>query len=268
MLPSLKKIWRTCFGDDEKYTDMYFDGRFNAGKCIVYTDNGAPCAMTVIYNGKIMRGGKYENAYYIYGVATLAEYRKRGISTRLLEYAKNSVCGENAVLVLAPATEPLIDFYGKRGYVKSFFVKRAYWETENAKAETEKISFLPIDAVQYKQMRDTRFERDGYFAWDTDIIGYALAENEFCGGGACKIAVGGKEYAVMYYVNDDILHVQETTLTDDVLLTALNALARREGCTAVSARLDAAIVICADTAVIAMSDCGDIKNGYMNIIFE
>lgn len=265
MIPALKKIWRECFGDDEKYIDMYFDGRFKKGRCPVYTEGGVPCAMLVIYDGKIMRGGKYENAFYIYGVATLGAYRKRGISTCLLEYAQQLAAEENAVCTLAPATRELIEFYKKRGYTESFCVRYAQWNTEAGETE---IAVLPINAAEYKLLRDRRFARDGYFAWDTDIIGYALAENAFCGGNACKILIGAQEYAVMYYVNGGTLNVQETTLTDDLAYGALNALALREGCTKVSVRFCADGGDSAQVTVIAMSDSAEIKNGYMNIIFE
>ena len=265
MLSQLKNIWHECFGDDEKYIDMYFGGRFKKGRCLVYTENDIPCAMLIIYDTKIKSGGEDMPVSYIYGVATHPDYQGKGISTKLLEYAKDLISKEGGFSVLAPATKELIEFYEKRGYYKSFFVKQAEWDVSENDINAE---FSDVSAGEYKRLRDIRFDREGYISWSGDIIEYALHENHFFGGKTRKISVDGAEYAVMYYVNDGMLYVQETTLTDEVVADALNVLAKEEGCTKVSARLCANSRIDGEIKTLAMADKRLSGSGYFNIVFD
>lgn len=265
MLSQLKNIWQKCFGDDEKYIDMYFGGRFKKGRCLVYIENDVPCAMLVIYDAKIKISGEYMPVSYIYGVATHPEYQGRGISTKLLEYARELISAEGGFSVLAPATNELIEFYKKRGYYKSFFVKQAEWDVSesNIKAEISDVS-----AEEYKKLRDIRFDREEYICWSVDVIEYALHENHFCGGKVCRISIDSAEYAVMYYVNGGVLYVQETTLSDDAMVDALNFLANEEKCTKVSARLCADSRIDGEIKALAMTDKKLSGSGYFNIVFD
>lgn len=265
MLPQLKHIWKECFGDGDDYIKMYFDGRFKCGKCLVYICDDMVCAMLVMYNGKIVLKDGIQNAHYIYGVATLPEYRGRGISTELLKYAGDYIKSKGSTAVLAPAEPKLIEFYKKRGFAESFYIKQAEWTALESDVQIE---YSSLDGSEYKCMRDSFFGSDGYFCWDEQMLDYALSENEFCGGKSHKIIFNSKSYAVLYYVNDVTLYVQESTIPDDILISLLNKIALDNKCTKISARLPLFCGISAETRPIAMSDSDKINNGYMNIIFD
>jgi len=265
MLSDLKAIWQECFGDSREYIDMYFSGRFKKGKCLVYIADDVVCAMLVIYDAGVMLGGEYKKLGYIYGVCTRPEYRGRGISGKLLAYARDYISKNGGFSVLAPATESLVEFYKKRGFSEAFYVRQAGWETERSTVEAE---LLPVSAEEYKMLRDDSFARDGYVLWGSEMIEYALSENGFSGGKSYKVSAGGKEYILLYYISDGTLYVQETTLGDDVLKAVLDGVAEHEGCNRVSARLHTGSQIDSQERVIAMADRKIDCRGYMNIVFD
>ena len=77
---------------------------------------------------------KGKKGFYVYGVATGKEYRGKGISTKLLEYAKGFVDEKKAdFLVLVPRNEGLFEFYVKRGFFRKYCVKTEIFDREELK---------------------------------------------------------------------------------------------------------------------------------------
>ena len=112
----LKKLWKTCFDEKQEALDLFFE------KAMEFTD--VYCAIldekivSALYLIKSTLNGK--NAHYIFAVATLPDYRKRGIMGELMEYAleDSKRCGD-AYSLLFPANEKLYDFYEKFGYTSN-----------------------------------------------------------------------------------------------------------------------------------------------------
>ena len=78
-LDALKALWLACFGGPAEYLDFYYSRRFVPGDTLVWREEGRPVSMMTLM--RVRRGG--EDGVYIYAVATLPEYRGRGLMRRL-----------------------------------------------------------------------------------------------------------------------------------------------------------------------------------------
>lgn len=224
----IRKLWGVCFGDDENYINFYLEHRFDEENMMVIRQDGKIVSMASFLPASVRQGEEWISVKYVYAVATLPEYRKKGYASEIIRFA-SEVYSEP--LVLQPAGEELRKYYGEIGFVE--FSEKNCWEIsvdaadssdvfraaaidenkiyENEinkeeidedkideekiyKGETDKenvsqILFEEISAKQYKELRDIHFDRDGYLCWDEQAIEYAIAENRLCGGQAVRFNV-------------------------------------------------------------------------------
>lgn len=148
----LKNLWLTCFDEDKRAVDLFFK------KAIKFTD--VYCAK---WNDKIV-SALYcinanlngEKAHYIFGVATLPEFRCRGIMSDLMEYALNDAIENGySFSVLFPANDSLYEFYEKFGYkalctAKSrIFTRNELEKLENFKSCKRNILLQSNDFIEF-----------------------------------------------------------------------------------------------------------------------
>ena len=102
-------LWREAFGDGEDEISFYLENILKY--LVVFIEKERVCGMLAML--PVAMGDK--KGRYIYAVATKKTERGRGISTALLDFAKQYIerNGEN-FLVLVPQEESLFDFYKKR----------------------------------------------------------------------------------------------------------------------------------------------------------
>lgn len=230
MVPSLKGIWRECFLDGDAYIDFYFQHRYVNENTLVWLEEKKPVAMLTLLPASIFHNGSYKPILYVYAVATKIEWRKRGISSRLLK----EINGDS---MLVPATELLFDFYDKIGYETAFSIRTVEFEVKPFADNAAGILYLPVTPKDYKFLRDQRFLGEGYVCWNLDAVTYALAENQFNGGFAYKIRQGLKEDIIFGCQIENQIYVRETTLEGSQVEVVLNDLAKKLGCNYVIAKL-------------------------------
>jgi hypothetical protein len=125
-------------------------------------------------------------AAYVYGVATLPEYRGRGYSTELLACADTVFkdAGYKAA-VLVPASEGLFGFYQKRGYGTAFRLNKA---SVAAAGLAPGGALRPASAARLTEAREASFGPGRMFArWPLDYMRYIAEECAFYGGGVFGI---------------------------------------------------------------------------------
>jgi predicted acetyltransferase len=82
--PDLREMWRVCFGDPPTYIDYFFENRFDPYNAVCLEEDGRiPAAMHIVPYEVDIRGNAFTTAYLV-GVATLPEYRMRGMSKALI----------------------------------------------------------------------------------------------------------------------------------------------------------------------------------------
>lgn len=109
-ISQLKKIWEIVFEDDRELIDCFFEKLFKKENTLVFKENSAVAMLYMI---------PYNNGrdYYLYALATLQEYRNKGIMSELIRYALK-VMKERGVesVFLIPDSENLKGYYSKFGF--------------------------------------------------------------------------------------------------------------------------------------------------------
>ncbi len=255
------RIWRVCFGDEENYIRFYLAHRFETENMLVIHRDGSPVSMASFLPAMLRQGEEWIPARYVYAVATLPEYRGKGLASEILRYASEKY---REPLILQAADASLQTFYERLGFVDAF--EREEWEIEaqngaigggfsvqgeqraatggetlvqgelkavsgeetlvqgelRAASEEERLS-REISLAEYKEIRDAHFDRENYVSWDEDAIAYALLENDFCGGHVLKVG----QQILLYRIEDNALRVVETSLTGRELQACIQELLAR-----------------------------------------
>lgn len=230
MLPRLRRIWQTCFEDDAKGTDFVFSKLLNPAQMLVDTDdNGRPTAMI---NWKLLRFTTPRGAMagaYVYGVATLPEYRGQGISGRLMSALHPILEKEGAGLsCLVPASASLFDFYEKQGFETYFSYKRLSVAWNAIKPSRAEGVLSKTDPSRLEELRGTVFSGSALFgAWDGAYLRFTGEECAFYGGEVLRFSTGGREGYAFCYPREDGLLVKEAVVDRDDVSTLLAALHSR-----------------------------------------
>lgn len=234
---SIRDIWQRCFGDSGEYINMYLDKRFETENMLVIHEDGKPVSMASFLPVMITINGEQTAARYVYVVATLPEYRRRGYATEIIKYAAEKY---QEPLLLQPAEDGLEQYYAGMGFEKVFepspcWIFDGFISQNNSKVTTVSEMNIGewklerIQAKEYKALRDSYFAGEGYVEWDEHAISYAMEENAFCGGEACKLTCDAKTALLLYRVEGKKLRIIETTLEENELRDILPDMLQRLG---------------------------------------
>jgi len=230
MLPALKQLWQTCFGDSAAGTDFVFNGLLRPERMLVKVDDAArPVAMLCWQPLTFHTQSAAFDGAYIFGVGTLPSHRGKGISTALLEKAESTLRGQGVRLsCLVPASESLFDFYGQRGFGTQFYYKLLRVGRDKVPATAQKGKLAPVTLEDLEEERYKTFGRSLFGAWDKDYLRYTALECHFWGGEVerftCEDMTG---YAVCYPDGNGGILIKETSVPALQLDTFLAALHQR-----------------------------------------
>lgn len=238
----IKKIWETCFGDEEDYIQFYLDARMTEDNMLVIYEDGKAVSMASFLPVQYLYQGEYQSARYVYAVATLPEYRKKGLAKRILAFARKKY---EEPLILAPAEESLIAYYEKMGFLRAFPETRHKLTADLTalSVQEESVDFPcmePVGAAEYVRIRDRKCEREGYVRWDEEAVQYAMDLTADFGGKTvtvvCEEALGRQEQTseeekdvLMYEKDGDTLVILETTMEEEGLQKILPQLLAETG---------------------------------------
>ena len=112
--PALKALWRLAFGDSDDFIDGFF-AEMLSGKddCVVAELDGKPVSAMYVLQGFDLfpyRRNRLSTAY-TYALATLPEYRGRGIGSAVYRAAHELALSCADVSCVLPAEESLYPFY-------------------------------------------------------------------------------------------------------------------------------------------------------------
>lgn len=210
---SLLNIWSQCFGADMRYQNILTAMDYPLKDTYVHEQNGQVVSSLTLLPVEWTNGSESRKGTYIYGVATLPQYRGKGYSTQLMKQALALLKEQGSdFAVLYPAEESLQEFYGKQGF-----------ETCGAQLEVavdEEVQEQWLDAVddytdagwelepidsgsEYAELRHTFLAEncaansgEGYFCWSADHYAFNHNDAGYYGGGLCKISVDGEPVAL------------------------------------------------------------------------
>ena len=112
-LPALRELWKEAFGDGDRFLDQFFEGPFAPERSRVAVVEGAVSGALYWFPASC-RG---QSLAYLYGVATAARLRGRGLCSGLMAdtQAYLSAQGIDGML-LVPGSASLFRFYARLGY--------------------------------------------------------------------------------------------------------------------------------------------------------
>lgn len=238
----IKELWETCFGDEEDYIQFYLRHRMTEENMLVIHQDGRVVSMASFLPAQYLCQGEYQDARYVYAVATHPEYRRQGLAGKLLQFAREKY---EQPLLLAPAEESLIRYYEKMGFKRAFPESRHRIEggvtALEVKESGEALRCLePITAEEYVAIRDRKCAKEGYVRWDEDAVQYAMDLTASYGGKTAAVVgengPGRQEQAareekdiLMYEKEGELLSIIETSLSEEALRSLLPQLFAETG---------------------------------------
>lgn len=125
---SLKKLWLSCFDEDQTAVNLIFDSDLFDGCCAVVDDR----IVSALYLVKGTLNG--EKSHYLCGASTDKSFRGNGIMSRLIDFALNDAKNNGDVYsLLFPANDGLYGFYTKLGYALNCTVKAVKFQGKRLK---------------------------------------------------------------------------------------------------------------------------------------
>lgn len=219
----IAQIWKTCFGDEEEYIRFYLDNRMTEDNMLVVYEDGRAVSMASFLPVHYLCEDEYVPARYVYAIATLPEYRGKGLAKHILQFAHEHYMQP---LILAPAEESLMRYYETLGFKRAFPDTRESM-TEDLRAlalqadEPAEFEMKPISAKEYVKLRDEKCVREGYVSWDETAVSYVMELCERYGGQAVMVCRQESESEegdiLMYQKEKDILVIVETSLDEEML---------------------------------------------------
>ncbi len=111
---AVRQLWDICFGDEGKYTDVYFSRMYKPESTCVARDGDKVISSLQMFPHTLYAEGKTYSSMYIGGVDTLPAYRGQGIATRLIAFAEEEMRKQATdISFLVPISSV---FYHRMGY--------------------------------------------------------------------------------------------------------------------------------------------------------
>ncbi|MCD7828410.1 MAG: GNAT family N-acetyltransferase [Clostridiales bacterium] len=194
----LKHLWMSVFGDDSETVDFFLENTADFGKIYAYRENGKIVSAFYIIDSSITIDSTEHKAAYLYGAATLPEYRGRGIMSDMIKYASDWLKKTGFdYLFLYPATDNLYGFYENLGFETAFRSVRITVPAELP--ECEKGNFFKT-SLDYYSMREY-IPSDAYVNFPNEFLDFAV----YCADkfGICESAVFDDEDKVFIIGSKD-----------------------------------------------------------------
>jgi len=186
---SLSTLWHRVFGDSCDFIELIFNPEYsNSILCFAELDGDIAVSAFYLIKNTLKYENKFFDGYYLYAAATLPEYRKSGMMSKLIREAQ-AFCRENNAdfVSLVPSEESLYGYYSRFGFEKAMYrcVNEAFASQASSGDyeiidDTEKIlsirngyegniiSFHPssfgyaFDCLTYSGLRFKRISQDAY----------------------------------------------------------------------------------------------------------
>lgn len=123
----MMELWKATFHDSSRYIKLVFDTYFSLDNTFTVYDGKKLIAALLGIEYSFEAIDKYNRldtfkGMYLCGLATLPEYRRRGIMTKLMNEAENSAKARGFdITFLIPADSHLRGYYQKKGYKTSSY---------------------------------------------------------------------------------------------------------------------------------------------------
>lgn len=115
---SLSDLWHRVFGDDYSYIELIFNEKYEKDLlCFAELENEKAVAAFYLIKNTLKFNGEAFDGFYLYAAATLPEYRKKGLMSKLINEAQE-YCRSNGFdyVSLVPSSDSLYSYYSRFGF--------------------------------------------------------------------------------------------------------------------------------------------------------
>lgn len=199
LLPQLKLLWRSVFGDSEEFVEAFFNCYNVCDVAHTLTAGNEVVAMLYALPCSIECDGAILPAAYLYAIAVREDYRGRGLMRQLVERSEASLrsSGVRATL-LVPADEGLFALYERLGYsvcARREIQSLALRDSVSRGLVVEKAT--PDEAV-FAFVQALSLRRSGAVVHTVETLSLNLRDCEMSGGGLFVARVGSDIEAVAF----------------------------------------------------------------------
>ncbi len=161
----LKHAWDVCFHDPKEFIDWNFERNFSFENTLIAEADGKPASNLQLMPHRISLRGREYAINYVSGVATLPEFRNRGLVRELFRFGLPEMQRrKQPISILVPFDYP---FYEKFGYKQCYEKVFRYRKELPKKAEQPEITPALLEELD-----------DIYRRAMNDKTGYAIRKKE------------------------------------------------------------------------------------------
>lgn len=120
---TLSDLWHKVFGDDYSFINLIFKQEYKEHiLCFAELDGDKAVSAFYLIRNELKFEGKHYDGYYLYAAATLPEYRKAGLMSKLIGEAQH-YCREKMIdfISLVPSQESLYSYYERFGFQAAMY---------------------------------------------------------------------------------------------------------------------------------------------------
>ncbi|PKO98865.1 MAG: hypothetical protein CVU13_06945 [Bacteroidetes bacterium HGW-Bacteroidetes-8] len=201
---SILRIWRECFTDDLLYISNFIN------YCLPYTktwvvipqeSTSAVSVLSLLPSYAIIDNQKISGGY-IYGVATLPNFRGHSLSKRLIE-TTISYCKEKEIqyIVIRPAESSLFDLYKKQSF--ETFISKNLTNIDLSQINFSDVTPLKrVENFSIAELYSLREEElfKTHLLWPIDILNYTIEDAKSKGGSLIALMDETTVKKILFYV--------------------------------------------------------------------
>ena len=120
-IPAIAQLYTACFGDDSAEAEEFLHTFFQNSdfRLLLAIKEQSVISMLAMIPARLSKGNNlFYRGFYLYGIGTFPSFRGQGLSRALMSWAKTLASSLNYdFLFLVPASESLISFYEKQGFL-------------------------------------------------------------------------------------------------------------------------------------------------------
>ena len=177
--PQLAALWKTAFGDSDACIDAFFDLFLKNDGCLVAEADDKVVSAMYIVRGMSMNPYRRRTltAGYAYALATLPEYRGRGIGTAVYRAVNEAILQDFDCALVLPAEESLYPFYEKAGAFPISYRREARFTREELRT-VPACMCMRATYPMYSSMREGLLDDMPHVSFPEDV--YDFMESQGC----------------------------------------------------------------------------------------
>ena len=172
--PQMKALWEQTFGDDSEFIDAFFRAFLKKDTCMVAECDGKVVSAMYIISGSTINPYRKNilAAGYTYALATLPEYRGRGIGKAVYQAANAKALETHDMAMVQPSEESLYPFYEEASGARVMSIMKEAVLTPDDLFGVEPAKAARIPAFQYFGMRESILSGMPHATYSEDMIDF------------------------------------------------------------------------------------------------